>query len=253
MTKLAGKTALVTGASRGIGRAIALQLARDGALVGVHFGAARDEARRTLDRIEQDGGRGFIVQADLADPSGHRHLASAFLEALANHANISTFDILVNNSGIDNRKTIDHVTEAEFDRMVQINFRAPFFLIQTLLPHINDGGRIINLSSMVTRAAFIAMPVYAPMKAALDTLGRVLAAQLGPRGITVNAVKPGATATQMNEGARDPQISKTIAGTIALGRVGQPEDVARLVGFLASDDGGWITGETIDVSGGQRL
>ncbi len=253
MAKLVGKTALVTGASRGIGRAIALQLAQDGALVGVHYGEARDEARRTLDRIENDGGRGFMVQADLADPSGHRNLASTFLEALANHAGQSTFDVLVNNAGIDNRKTIDQVTEAEFDRMVQINFRAPFFLIQSLLPHISDGGRIINLSSMVTRAAFTAMPVYAPMKAALDTLSRVLAAQLGPRGITVNAVKPGATATQMNDGTRDPEISKVIAGTVALGRVGQPEDIARLVGFLASDDAGWITGETIEISGGQRL
>src|SRR5690606_5477695 len=115
--------------------------------------------------------------------------------------------------------------EADFDRMVQINFKAPFFLIQALLPHLNDGGRIINISSMGARASFPTMPVYAPTKAALSTLSRVLAVHLGPRGITVNAIMPGATATDMNPSARDPATSSAIARTVALGRVGQPEDV----------------------------
>jgi NAD(P)-dependent dehydrogenase (short-subunit alcohol dehydrogenase family) len=164
-----------------------------------------------------------------------------------------SFDILVNNAGVDQRGTIEHVTEADFDRMVQINLKAPFFLIQSLLPSLNAGGRIINVSSMGARASFPTMPVYAPTKAALSTLSRILAVHLGPRAITVNAVSPGATATDMNAAAKDPEMSKAIAQTIALGRVGQPEDIARVVAFLASEEGGWITGETIDVSGGQRL
>jgi 3-oxoacyl-[acyl-carrier protein] reductase len=253
MKRLAGKVALVTGASRGIGRAIAVQLAADGALVAVHYNKAAEEADRTLELIEGAGGAGFTLAADLADASGHRMLSDRFLGMLKQRGAASSFDILVNNAGIDDRKTIEQVTEADFDRMVQVNFKAPFFLIQALLPALNDGGRIINISSMGARVSFPTMPVYAPTKSALSTLSRILAVHLGPRGITVNALMPGATATDMNAAARDADLSRSIAQTIALGRVGQPGDIARVVAFLASDDGGWITGQSIDVSGGQRL
>jgi 3-oxoacyl-[acyl-carrier protein] reductase len=253
MKRLAEKVALVTGASRGIGRAIAVKLASEGALVAVHYNSAADEADQTLEQIERAGGVGFTVSANLAEPSGHRKLAHAFATLLKVRNGSPSFDILVNNAGVDQRGTIEHVTEADFDRMVQINLKAPFFLIQSLLPSLNVGGRIINVSSMGARASFPTMPVYAPAKAALSTLSRILAVHLGPRAITVNAVSPGATATDMNAAAKDPEMSKAIARTIALGRVGQPEDIARVVAFLASEDGGWITGETIDVSGGQCL
>lgn len=251
--RLSGKVALVTGASRGIGRAIALELATNGALVAVHYNAAADEAEQTCTLIEQAGGRAFPVTADLGQSSGPRRLTDTFMAALRQRGMEPAFDILVNNAGIDNRRTIEEVTEADFDRMVQINFKAPFFLIQALLPHLNNGGRIINISSMGARVSFPTMPVYAPTKAALSTLSRVLAVHLGPRGITVNAIMPGATATDMNPNARNPATSGAIAQTIALGRVGQPEDVAPVVAFLAGREGGWITGQSLDVSGGQLL
>lgn len=251
--RLAGKIALVTGASRGIGRAIAVQLASEGATVAVHYGGGAAEAASTLATIEAAGGRGFLVQADLAAPGTPAALAETFSRELAARFGAPHFDILVNNAGIGGRAPIEEITEAAFDRMMGINLKAPFFLIQALLPTLRAGGRIVNVSSMGTRAAYASMPVYAPSKAGLEALTRVLAVHLGPRGITVNAVMPGATATDMNAGARDPETAKATAQTIALGRVGQPADIARVVAFLASPDGGWVTGQIVDASGGQRL
>jgi len=252
MSRLANKIALVTGASRGIGRAIAIRLAKEGALVAVHYHTAHREAEATLAFIRKAGGDGFIVSADLGESSGPRMLAKDFIQALKEY-HASSFDILVNNAGIDRRQTIEHVTEADFDSMVQVNFKAPFFLVQALLPFLKDGGHIINVSSMAARSSFPTMPVYGPMKAALSTLTRILAAHLGSRGIRVNAVMPGATATDMNPAAKDLEAGKALARTVALGRVGQPDDIARVIAFLASDESGWITGENIEVSGGQRL
>jgi NAD(P)-dependent dehydrogenase (short-subunit alcohol dehydrogenase family) len=253
MKPLTGRIALVTGASRGIGRAIAVRLAQDGAVVGVHYRAEGDKAKQTLDLIRARGGDGFLVAADLSDPAGAAQLADSLIAKLRARRDPPILDILVNNAGIDDRRTIEQVTEADFDRMLQINFKSPFFLIQKLLPVLADGGRIINISSMAARLSFPTMPVYAATKAALSTLSRVLAAHLGPRGITVNAVLPGATATDLNPAASDPQRSGAIRDTVALGRIGEPDDIAPVVAFLASREGGWITGETIEASGGQRL
>jgi 3-oxoacyl-[acyl-carrier protein] reductase len=253
MKPLADRIALVTGASRGIGRAIAVRLAQDGALVGVHYRAECDKAKETLDLIRLQGGDGFLIAADLADPAGVSQLAAALLGELRTRRNPPKLDILVNNAGIDNRQTIDQVTEADLDRMLQINFKSPFFLIQKLLPVVADGGRIINISSIAARLSFPTMPVYAPAKAALSTLSRILAVHLGPRGITVNAVHPGATSTDLNPAASDPQRSGAIRDSVALGRIAGPDDIAPVVAFLASREGGWITGETIEASGGQAL
>ncbi|MGX9424086.1 MULTISPECIES: SDR family NAD(P)-dependent oxidoreductase [Bradyrhizobium] len=253
MKLLADRIALVTGASRGIGRAIAVRLAQDGAVVGVHYRVRSDEARQTLELIRAQGGDGFLVAADLADPTGASQLAEALIGKLREERDPPLLDILVNNAGIDDRKTIEQVSEADFDRILQINFKSPFFLIQKLLPVMADGGRIINISSMAARLSFPTMPVYAPTKAALSTLSRVLAAHLGSRGITVNAVLPGATSTDLNPAASDPERSSAIRDTVALGRIAEPGDIAPVVAFLASREGGWITGETIEASGGQRL
>ncbi|MCP9627431.1 SDR family oxidoreductase [Rhodopseudomonas palustris] len=252
MKPLADRIALVTGASRGIGRAIAVRLGQDGALVGVHYRAERDKAQQTLDEIRAAGGDGFLIAADLADPAGATQLGDALTAELRARRDPPRLDILVNNAGIDDRKTIEQVTEADFDRMLQINFKSPFFLIQKLLPVIADGGRIINISSMAARLSFPTMPVYAPTKAALSTLSRILAAHLGPRGITVNAVLPGATSTDLNP-LSDPARAAAVRDSVALGRIAAPEDIAPIVAFLASKEGGWITGETIEASGGQRL
>lgn len=250
---LAGKVALVTGGSRGIGRAIALRLADDGAIVAIHYNGARAAAEDVQASITRAGGTAFVVQADLSHRSGPTVLTSAFTQELIGRFGVPDFDILVNNAGAGKRVTIEHISEDDFDHILTVNLRSPFFLIQSLLPQLRQGGRIINVSSMGVRAAYPEMPAYAPAKAGLESLTRLLAVHVGHRGITVNAVRPGATATDMNKGARDPEIALRIAETVALGRVGQPEDISRIVAFLASPESGWITGQEIDASGGQRL
>ncbi|MBB5048118.1 NAD(P)-dependent dehydrogenase (short-subunit alcohol dehydrogenase family) [Rhodopseudomonas rhenobacensis] len=250
---LSGKIALVTGASRGIGRAIAMRLAGEGATVAVHYHSAEDAAKQTVDDIVSAGGAGFALQADLSATGGAATLAERLSAELVARFRSPQFDILVNNAGLSKRATIEDVTEEDFDRLLQTNLKSPFFLIKALLPHLRNGGRIVNVSSMGTRSAYPLMAAYAPAKAGLEALSRLLAQHLGPRQITVNSVLPGATATDMNVTARDPVASRAVAGTIALGRVGQPDDIAKVVAFLASDAGGWVTGQQIDASGGQRL
>lgn len=250
---LAGKTALVTGGSRGIGRAIALALGRRGAHVAVHYNAARDAADEVVALIRDAGGRAWTLQADLASSDAAAILAEALRHTVQQHTGADGLDILVNNAGVGLRARLADVKPDDFDRVLQVNLKTPFFLIQHCLPFLRDGGRIVNISSMGTRAAYPEMSVYAPAKAGLEALTLLLASDLGPRGITVNAVLPGATATDMNTRARDPDIRRAIAQTIALGRVGQPEDIADIVAFLASHEGRWVTGQSIDATGGQRL
>ncbi|ABD88511.1 SDR family NAD(P)-dependent oxidoreductase [Rhodopseudomonas palustris] len=250
---LTGKIALVTGASRGIGQAIAKRLAAEGATVAVHYHSAADAAKATIDDIMAAGGAGFALQADLSAKGGAAALAEQLSAQLIERYRSPQFDILVNNAGLSKRATIEDVTEEDFDRLLQTNLKSPFFLIKALLPQLRNGGRIVNISSMGTRAAYPLMAAYAPAKAGLEALSRLLAQHLGPRQITVNSVLPGATATDMNVTARDPVASRAVAETIALGRVGQPDDIAKVVAFLASDAGGWVTGQQIDASGGQRL
>ncbi|WP_296576419.1 SDR family oxidoreductase [Phreatobacter sp.] len=243
----------MTGASRGIGKAIAQRLATDGAFVFVHFNHGQAEAEATLGAIRDRGGQGAAIQCDLSAPDGAHVLADRLLAALRRDFSGPHFDILVNNAGIGRGARLAETTTDEFDRVVTVNLRAPFFLIQRLLPHLRDGGRIINISSMGTRAPQPHMAAYAPAKAGLEVLTRLLANEVGGRSITVNAVAPGATVTDMNPRARDPVAARAIAAATALGRVGQPQDVAAVVAAIASPDGGWITGQTIDASGGQRL
>ncbi|MBN4664460.1 SDR family oxidoreductase [Pandoraea nosoerga] len=251
--RLDGKVALVTGASRGIGRAIAIALAARGATVAVHYNAAQDDAETLVAALHANGSRAFAVRADLASPDGALALIERFTGALAAHHLPPRFDILVNNAGVGLRARIDAVTPEAFDRVLQVNLKSPFFLIQHALAYLRDGGRIVNVSSMGTRAAYPEMSVYAPAKAGLEALTRLLAADLGARAITVNAVLPGATATDLNRRASDPVEREVIAKTVALGRVGEPRDIADIVAFLASDAARWITGQSLDASGGQRL
>lgn len=251
--RLDGKIALVTGASRGIGRAIATALAARGATLAVHYNAAGGDAETLVAQLRESGARAFAVQADLSSPDGALALVERFAGALAAHDLPPQFDILVNNAGVGLRSRIDAVTPEDFDRVLQVNLKSPFFLIQHALRYLKDGGRIVNISSMGTRAAYPEMSVYAPAKAGLEALTLLLAADLGARGITVNAVLPGATATDLNKRASDPVTREAIAQTVALGRVGEPRDIADIVAFLASDAGRWITGQSLDASGGQRL
>lgn len=253
MTGLAGKIALVTGASRGIGQAIARRLAGDGAVVAVHYHAAVDAAHATVAGITAAGGTAFAIRADLSERGGAAALAEGLGAELTRRFGSPALDILVNNAGVGKRATIEDISEDDFDLLMQTNLKSPFFLIKALMPHLREGGRIVNISSMGTRAAYPTMAAYAPAKAGLEALSRLLAVHLGGRNITVNSVMPGATATDMNPAAQDPVASRAVAETIALGRVGQPDDIAKVVAFLASDEGGWVTGQQIDASGGQRL
>ncbi|MFB9686775.1 SDR family NAD(P)-dependent oxidoreductase [Amycolatopsis plumensis] len=249
MTSLDGKTALVTGASRGIGRASAERLGEAGALVGVHYGHDEAGAKETLAAIEARGGQGFLVQAEFGVDGDVEKVLVELKAALGE----SCLDILVNNAGMLAGSPLDTVTREEFDHSFAVNVRAPFFLVQGVLPLIADGGRIITISSAVTR---IASPFlhYAMAKGALEVMGHTLAQNLGPRGITVNTISPGIVDTALGSWVHgSPEIEAAVTSTIALGRLGTPVDVADVVGFLASDEARWVTGVTVDVSGGQWL
>ncbi|WP_406311745.1 SDR family oxidoreductase [Streptosporangium sp. NBC_01639] len=255
MQQLEGKTALVTGGSRGIGRAIAQRLARDGAVVALTY--ARDEtaAHDTVERIRKDGGRAFAFHAQLGSHGDAAALWSAFDAQIPHHTPEPVVDIIVNNAGIGRSADLASLTEDGFDEIFAVNVRAPFFIVQEGLKRLRDAGRIINISS---GAAHLAMPeaiAYGATKSALDNFTLNLAKELGARGITANSVAPGIIDTDVNAGwLRDnPAAEAHAASLAALGRVGQPEDVADIVAFLASDDARWVTGKVIDATGGSGL
>jgi NAD(P)-dependent dehydrogenase (short-subunit alcohol dehydrogenase family) len=247
---LRGKTALVTGASRGIGRAIAMRLAKDGALVAVHYGTNQEAAAQTVADIERAGGRAFAVQAELGVPGDVDTLFTNLDRGLAG----KPLDIVVNNAAIIlYDANVERATEADFERLFAVNVRAPLFIVQRALQRMPDGGRIINVSSGVT---WFAIPeiVYAMSKGALNVMTRSLALTEGRRRITVNNVSPGITETDMNGWLKsNPEAQKRAAAMTALGRHGQPDDIADVVAFFASEDSGWVTGQTLEVNGGLWL
>lgn len=249
MADLTGKTALVTGASRGIGRAIAERLAGDGALVAVHYGSNDAAAKETVVAIERAGGQAFAVRAELSRPADLDALFTGLTVGLGGEP----LDILVNNAAIGSTGAIEQTTPEAYERLFAVNVRAPFFVIQRALPMFRDGGRIINISSAASR---VAMPeiAYAMTKGAIEALTRSLANAVGERGITVNSVAPGVTETDMNAWMREaPEAKAAVAGATALGRIGQPADVADAVAFLASNDARWVTGHLLDATGGLFL
>lgn len=254
MSKLTGKIALVTGASRGIGRAIALRLAQDGALVAVHYGNNKDLAGEVVAEIVQGGGSAFAIGAELATS----HDANALFESLDDNLKQRTgealFDILVNNAGVGLAVPIEETTEEDFDRVMSVNVKMPFFVIRQALSRLKDDGRIINLSSAVTRISLPSIPAYSMSKGAINSLTLSLASSVAPRGITINAIQPGFVATDMNAGMlQDPASYQFGAAYSLFGRWGQPEDVADIASFLASPESRWVTGQLIDASGGSHL
>jgi 3-oxoacyl-[acyl-carrier protein] reductase len=242
---LQGKVAIVTGASRGIGRAIAESLAAAGAAVVINHRASKEQADQTVAAIERAGGHAVAVQADMGSVEQVRQLVDTAVEQLGR------LDILVNNAGVGNRTTIADMTEKEFDWTMSVNARGPMFAIQAAVPRMRDGGRIINISSCGTHIAQVTglLAVYQMSKGALEQLARCYVKELGARGITINNVLPGFVETEL--ASDTPQEYKdALVKRTALGRLGTPEDIAEVVCFLASDGGRWVTGETISVSGG---
>lgn len=243
-----GKIALITGASRGIGRATALALAKAGAQVLVHYGRNAAEARAVVDEIKTAGGRGEAIGSDLSACDGAHKLAAKVRESVGER-----LDILVANAGISKAATIEETTVEDFDRLFAVNVRAPYFVVQQLLPILKEGSSVIFTSSLAAHAAVGNLSAYAATKGAIDTLVKHFAYILGPRGIRVNAVAPGVVETDMSSFAKTDAGREFIVGIQALKRVAQPDDIAGAIAFLASDAGRWVSGDTLRVDGGSKL
>ncbi|APO79680.1 3-oxoacyl-(acyl-carrier-protein) reductase protein (plasmid) [Rhizobium etli 8C-3] len=249
------RIALITGASRGLGRAMALHLADRGVgIIGTYLtGAAEADALKH--EIEAKGGKAAMISLDVTETSGFPLFTRALATALDDTFGRQQFDYLVNNAGIGVFANFAETTEEQFDALVATHLRGPMFLTQKLLPLIEDGGRILNISSGFVRFTLPGYSVYAAMKAATEVLTRFMAVELGKRRIRVNAIAPGAIATDFGGGAvRDNKAVNTfVAQGIALGRVGLPDDIGSAVAAILSDDMGWANGTCFDVSGGQML
>jgi NAD(P)-dependent dehydrogenase (short-subunit alcohol dehydrogenase family) len=248
MPNLTDKTALATGASRGIGRATARALAAAGAHVIVHFGNAEAEAESIAAEIRSGGGKADIAGADLASTDGPAKLAAQVRNIAGDK-----LDILVANAGISGAAPVAEQTINKFDQLFAVDVRAPYFLVQELLPLFHQGASAILLSSLGARAHVPNLSAYTSTKGAIDTLVKQFAAELGPRGIRVNAVAPGVIETDMSSFAKTDAGRDFTLSLQALKRIGQPEDIADVIAFLASDEARWITGTTIAVDGGSKL
>ncbi len=248
MSSCSGKTALVTGASRGIGRASALALAKAGAQVLVHYASNAAEARAVVQQIRGAGGRAEAIGANLAAPDGPHQLAAKVRATVGDR-----LDIFIANAGISRTATIEESTVEDFDALFAVNVRAPYFLVQQLLPIFNEGSSIVFTSSLAARASVGNLSAYAATKGAIDTLVKHLATALGSRGIRVNAVAPGVVETDMSSFARTEAGRAFALGMQALKRVAQPDDIAGAVAFLASDAARWVSGDVLRVDGGSKL
>lgn len=245
MASLTGKVAIVTGSSRGIGRAIAERFAADGASVVVNYARSADEARGVVEGIEAKGGKAVAIQADVSVVADIRRL---FRETIAKFGRV---DMVVNNAGLaGDPKPIAEITEKEFDETFAVFGRGPFFVMQEAARALPDGGRIINISTVITALLTPFTSTYAGSKAAMEAYSAVLAVELASRRITVNTVVPGAVETKMLRGL-PREIQESLEQRTPLG-VGQPRDIAGMVAFLASEEGHWITNEKIRVDGGIR-
>ena len=245
---LQSKIAVVTGASRGIGRAIALRLAKDGALMVINYQKNAEAAAAVVREI---GGEAFAVQGDVGSVAGIHQFFQSLDAELTKRRGSPQFDILVNNAGIGRQGTVETTSEEIFDELMAVNVKGSFFVTQEAISRLRDGGRIINLSSALSRHPIPDMAAYSMGKAAINLFTMILAADLGKRGITANAIGPGLTVTDLTAHARqDPQAVQAVSAHTALGRLGEAEDIAGVAAWLASEDAGWVTGQYIEASGG---
>ncbi|MES2877902.1 MAG: SDR family oxidoreductase [Pseudomonadota bacterium] len=252
MSTLDTPIAIVTGGSRGLGKNAALHIARQGSDVILTYRSQQAEADATVAEIERMGRRAVALQLNVADSSSFGAFAAQVKQALAQHWQRERFNFLVNNAGIGIHASLMETTEAQFDELVNIHFKGVFFLTQKLLPLMADGGRIVNVSSGLARFSLPGYGAYGAMKGAVEVLTRYMAKELGPRGIAVNVVAPGAIETDFGGGAvRDnADLNTMIASSTALGRVGLPDDIGGVIASLLSSDNRWINGQRIEVSGG---
>ncbi|MBO9548693.1 SDR family oxidoreductase [Pseudomonas sp.] len=249
------KIALITGASRGLGRNAAEHLAARGIdIIGTYHSKA-DEAQQVAKALEAAGAKAAMLQLDVGDSSSFVDFAERLGTTLQQHFGREHFDFLVNNAGIGLNVPFSETTEAQFDQLLNIQLKGPFFLTQRLLPLLVDGGRIVNISSGLARFALPGYAAYAAMKGAMEVLTRYQAKELGARGIRVNILAPGAIETDFGGGVvRDnQQVNDFIAGNTALGRVGLPDDIGAAIALLLEEGNGWITGQRLEVSGGMFL
>ena len=244
MTIKGQRAAIVTGASKGIGRAIALQLAQDGIAVVVNYSSSRDAAAAVVAEIETSGGKAVAVQADMAGGQAAANLFDAAERAFGGA------DILVNNAGILKLAPLADTDDASFEQQIAINLTGVFRAMREAAGRLRDGGRIINFSSSVVGAYGPTYGVYAASKAAVEAMTHVASKELGRRGITVNAVAPGPVETELFMTGKSDELVQRIVGTIPLGRLGQPDDIASVVSFLASPQGGWVNGQVLRANGG---
>lgn len=252
MTK---QIALITGASRGLGRSMALHLARrDVAIIGTYRSGAA-EADTLRQEIEALGGEAVMIALDVSDSASFPAFAATVADTLKTEFSRERFDFLVNNAGHGLYSLLADATEEEFNSLIDTHLRGPLFLTQKLLPLIADGGRILNVSSGFVRVTMAGYGLYAAAKAAIQTLTKFMAVELGERQIRVNTIAPGAIETDFGGGVvrDDANVNAFVAETIALGRVGQPDDIGGAVAAILSDDMGWANGTTFDISGGQAI
>jgi NAD(P)-dependent dehydrogenase (short-subunit alcohol dehydrogenase family) len=252
--KSSKKIAVITGGSRGLGRNTVLSLARRGVSSICTYNSNRAEADKVVAFAEEAGARAIALQLDTGSIESFDEAVAGIGAAIA-ELGAGRFDYLVNNAGTSPHNAFEKTTEAELDSLYNVHFKGVFFLTQKLLPLINDGGRIINISSGLTRFSMPGSASYAAMKGAIEVLTRYLSKELGARGIVVNTVAPGAIATDFSGGmVRDnPEINKRVAEMTALGRVGQPDDIGPMIASLLSDDNRWVNGQRIEASGGMLI
>ncbi|MFH1158671.1 MAG: glucose 1-dehydrogenase [Pseudomonadota bacterium] len=246
---LQNKTALVTGAGKGMGKAIALRLARDGATVLVNYASGKAGAEDTVRQITEGGGRAHALQGDISKVANVRKMFADMEKA-----GFKSVDILVNNAGVFPASGLEDATEETFDRIFDVNVKGLFFATQEAVKRMPDGGRIVNISSDLVRVSVPAMGVYSSSKGAVNAMTQNFAAALGSRGITVNAVSPGLTATEGTSAMMtDKEWVAAYVGDTALGRMAEPRDIADVVAFLCTDDARWVTAQVIEASGGYHL
>ncbi|KGT95458.1 short-chain dehydrogenase [Erwinia typographi] len=249
------KIAVITGGSRGLGENAALKLAAKGVDIILTYRNKQQEAQQVVQRIEALGARGVALQLDVGDSQRFDAFVSEVQKLLKNVWQRESFDYLLNNAGTSLHAAFDETTEEQFDEMVNVHFKGPFFLTQKLLPLLANGGRILNISSGLARFSLPGSSAYASVKGAMEVLTRYQAKELGARGIAVNVLAPGAIATDFSGGmVRDnPQVNAFVASQTALGRVGLPDDIGDAVAQILSDESGWINGQRIEASGGMFI